>query len=190
MRKLKQSILTLILICLTSCIASNPAFAAAPIPNHQDRAFRAWSAVYMPGRDWKLLKAQCWQESRFKENAVSPVGAQGICQFMPGTWRDTENQLKIKGSPFTASLNIQFAAYYMSRQRRFWSKVPVTLEMEKFAVASYNAGAGNINKAWKLCEQKPVWNQVTPCLPRVTGKHSKETIDYVQKIWFYYGGML
>jgi soluble lytic murein transglycosylase-like protein len=190
MKRIKQIVLALFVLSLVSCLAPAPAFAVSPIPNKYDRSFRNWTALYMPGRDWKLLKAQCWQESRFKDNAVSPVGAQGLCQFMPGTWRDVESQIKFKGSPFDSALNIQFAAYYMSRQRKFWSKVPVVLEMEKMAVASYNAGAGNIDKAWKLCERKPKWDKITPCLPSVTGRHSKETTDYVKRIWAYYGELV
>ncbi|MFD7580554.1 NlpC/P60 family protein [Kitasatospora sp. NPDC059817] len=33
-----------------------------------------------------LLAAQLYTESNFDPKAVSPVGAQGIAQFMPGTW--------------------------------------------------------------------------------------------------------
>jgi cell wall-associated NlpC family hydrolase len=33
-----------------------------------------------------LLAAQLYQESAFDPKAVSPVGAEGIAQFMPGTW--------------------------------------------------------------------------------------------------------
>src|SRR5690606_35664439 len=36
-----------------------------------------------------------WQESRFDPRAISPVGAQGIAQFMPGTAR-----LRKLGDPF------------------------------------------------------------------------------------------
>ena len=186
---MKRFGLLLLIITLVSCTAQ-PAFAQHSIPDRHDRAFRAWSAVYMPGRDWKLLKAQCWQESRFRTDAISPVGAKGICQFMPATWTEQERELKKTGSPFDFGLNIQFAAYYMSKQLRFWRKVPVALEADKMAVASYNAGAGNINRAWKLCQQPNSWETVATCLPRITGRHSTETITYVKKIWEFYRKLL
>ena len=38
--------------------------------------------------DWKWTKAQCIAESGLREDAMSPVGAQGLCQVMPNTWRE------------------------------------------------------------------------------------------------------
>ena len=58
---------------------------------------------FSPGRDPDLLKAQLWQESRFRVDAVSPVGAQGVAQFMPATWQEQTAKLGIAGSPLMLS---------------------------------------------------------------------------------------
>lgn len=140
----------------------------------------------MPGVDWKLLKAQCFAESSFIETAVSPVGAQGLCQFMPGTWEDVQKGLRIQGDPFDATLNIQFAAFYMSGLRRSWSSPRPERDRHNLAMASYNAGFGNLLRAQRLCDGKLLYDEIIVCLPRVTGRHSKETIDYVKKIRRFY----
>ena len=40
----------------------------------------------LPGDQSALLAAQLYQESGFNPNAQSPAAAQGIAQFIPGTW--------------------------------------------------------------------------------------------------------
>jgi len=45
-------------------------------------------SLHFPTLDWRIYKALLWQESRFNAQAVSPVGAQGIAQFMPATWAE------------------------------------------------------------------------------------------------------
>jgi hypothetical protein len=79
-----------------------------------------------------LLAAQLYAESGFNPFAVSPAGAQGIAQFMPGTARTLG-----LANPFDAPSAIGAQAHLMrDLLRRFGS---VTL-----ALAAYNAGSGAV----------------------------------------------
>ncbi len=82
-----------------------------------------------------LLEALVWQESRWRENAVSPVGARGLAQLMPGTAR----YLGVDSSdPFQ---NLEGGARYLREQLdRFDGN------LEK-ALAAYNAGPGRVERA-------------------------------------------
>lgn len=163
---------------------------AQNLPLHSkvyDTSFETYSEMFMPGRDWRLLKAQCYQESLFNPDARSYVGAAGLCQFMPATWKDEENVLNRKGSAYDPDLNILFAAHYMMRMKRIFRAETELVNQESFAMAGYNAGAGNILKAKKKCPAGSAWNTVLfDCLPLVTGKHAKETQTYVTRIWGFF----
>ena len=77
-----------------------------------------------------------WQESRFNPDAVSPKGAQGIAQFMPGTasGRGLDN-------PFEPVQALREAASYL-RELRITFRGSLGL-----AAAAYNAGPGRV-EAW------------------------------------------
>jgi hypothetical protein len=81
-----------------------------------------------------------------------------------------------------AGPSIEAGAYYMAKQRRAW-KVHADWSRHRHALASYNAGRGNISRAWKLCERPAEWEQTAICLPEITGRHAKETTTYIQRIW-------
>lgn len=131
---------------------------------------------------WLLWKAQLHQESRLDPAAVSPAGARGLAQFMPGTWRDVSLSLGIVGSPHD-DIAIEAGAYYMARLRHIWTAERTSLERNALAQASYNAGAGHIIKAQKLCGNARLWHTVSTCLHRVTGeKNAAETRTYVARI--------
>lgn len=82
-----------------------------------------------------LLAAQLYAESGFNPFAVSPSGAQGIAQFMPGTAQGIGLR-----NPFDPVAAIDAQAHLMSDLlRQFDGKVAL-------ALAAYNAGAGAVER--------------------------------------------
>lgn len=82
-----------------------------------------------------LIEALVWQESRWRPNAVSPVGARGLAQLMPGTARD------LGVDPGDPLANLEGGARYLREQiDRFDG------DLEK-ALAAYNAGPGRVIRA-------------------------------------------
>jgi soluble lytic murein transglycosylase-like protein len=82
-----------------------------------------------------LIEALVWQESRWRANAVSPVGARGLAQLMPGTARD------LGVNPDDPFANLEGGARYLREQiDRFDG------DLEK-ALAAYNAGPGRVARA-------------------------------------------
>jgi hypothetical protein len=79
-----------------------------------------------------LLAAQIYAESNFNPFAVSPAGAQGIAQFMPGTAAG----LGLR-NPFDAAASIDAQAHLMHDLLGRFGSVPL-------ALAAYNAGPGAV----------------------------------------------
>lgn len=77
-----------------------------------------------PGYFARLL----WQESLFDAAAISPAGAQGIAQFMPGT-----ADLRGLEDPFNPASAILASAAYLSDLTRMFGN-------EGLAAAAYNSG--------------------------------------------------
>lgn len=90
-----------------------------------------------------MIHAVTRQESLFNPNAVSPAGARGLMQLMPGTAQETAKRL---GLPYARerlheeNYNIQLGASYLQRMISYFGGSHV------LAVAAYNAGPGNVNK--------------------------------------------
>ena len=76
-----------------------------------------------------------WKESRFNPRAVSPKGAQGIAQFMPGTAEE-----RGLDDPFEPKLAIIHSASLLADLRREFGNFGL-------AAAAYNAGAERV-RAW------------------------------------------
>lgn len=82
-----------------------------------------------------LLEAVVWQESRWRADAVSPVGARGLAQLMPGTAR----QLGV--NPDDPSANLEGGARYLRAQLDAFGG-----DLEK-ALAAYNAGPARVTRS-------------------------------------------
>ncbi len=82
-----------------------------------------------------LLEALVWQESRWNTGAVSPAGARGLAQLMPGTAR----QMGI--DPANPHANLEGGARYLRMQLDAFGG-----DVEK-ALAAYNAGPGRVIRA-------------------------------------------
>jgi soluble lytic murein transglycosylase-like protein len=107
-----------------------------------------------------LLEALVWQESRWRENAVSPVGARGLAQLMPGTAR----YLGVDSAdPFQ---NLEGGARYLREQLdRFDGN------LEK-ALAAYNAGPGRVERAGGVPNIRETQNYVAAIMGRLAN-HSR-----------------
>ena len=75
-----------------------------------------------------------WKESRFDPNAVSPVGAEGIAQFMPGTAR-----MRGLANPFDIEQAIPASAHYLGELKKGFGNLGL-------AAAAYNAGENRVSR--------------------------------------------
>ena len=114
-----------------------------------DNYFKA--AARYTGWDWKLIAAQCYQESGFDPNAVSWAGASGLMQIMPSTARQyglTEEKL------FSPSENIAAAAQHIRYLQRQFGDIADAEERVCFVLAAYNGGLGHIRDAQALARKR------------------------------------
>ncbi|MBR0650361.1 transglycosylase SLT domain-containing protein [Roseomonas terrae] len=166
-------------------LACSSASAGTLFPSRYDAQIRASVARHWPDHpDWLAWRAQLYQESRLRPDAVSPVGAAGLAQFMPGTWRDVVRELRLPpGVSPHQDIAIDAGAYFMAKMRRAWSSPRPSSERHRLAQASYNAGLGNILRAQSRCGGARDWADIVPCLPLVTGtRNAAETRGYVEAI--------
>jgi hypothetical protein len=80
----------------------------------------------------EFLTRLIWRESSFRASAISPAGARGIAQFMPGT--ALERGLL---DPFDPEQAIPKAAHLLAELRRRFGNLGI-------AAAAYNAGAARV----------------------------------------------
>lgn len=161
----------------------SPSLWASPVDKYDREIERAWR-LYMPDYSPQWGWAQYWQESRLKADAVSPANAIGIAQTLTGTFGDCMRYgfVPYGVSPRIAKWSILCGAGYLGKQVKFWSGPRPKEDRLFLAFCNYNAGGGNCLKAQRACNGVMLYSEIMACLPSITGRHSKETIDYVNYI--------
>jgi len=102
---------------------------------------------------------------------------------MPGTARDVGPKIGAKPDAFwLPEVSILGAGYYMGKLTKSWKSERPPLDRHKLALASYNAGIGHILKSQRICGGPKLYDEIIVCLPRITGRHSAETIGYTKNI--------
>ncbi|WP_238401736.1 lytic transglycosylase domain-containing protein [Altererythrobacter sp. C41] len=108
-----------------------------------------------------LIEALVWQESRWRANAVSPVGARGLAQLMPATARE------LGVDPADPFANLEGGARYLRAQLDRFDG-----DLEK-ALAAYNAGPGRVERAGGVPEIRETKTYVAAIMGRLSN-HSRE----------------
>lgn len=171
--------------------------------SHYDAYFQRYAPVAR--LDWRLMAAQCYQESTFDPNAKSWAGACGLMQIMPST---ADHLGLPRASLFNAEENIAASARYMKELGSHFSDVPAS-ERIWYQLASYNGGYHHIRDAMALAKKYGRnayrWGDVSEFVLKLSSPHyyndpvvkngymrGSETVDYVSRIrdrWAQYRGV-
>ncbi len=139
-------------------------------PVKYDEPIRKYSERH--GVDPNLVRGLILQESYFDPRAKSRVGATGLMQIMPPTGKELARKLRI---PFGESrldnpeVNVQLGTRHLRGLIDMFNGNPY------LAVASYNAGQGNVLKWRRAAKGKPV-DELLESIP------FPETRNYVKRV--------
>jgi hypothetical protein len=111
------------------------------------------------GVDPLLVTALVSQESAFYQSATSPVGAMGLGQLMPETAAD------LGVNPQDAQQNLDGCVRYLADLQQYWS---ASADPTALALASYNAGAGNV----EMYNGIPPFEETQNYVAVITGRYA------------------
>ena len=148
------------------------------------------------------MAAQAFQESKFKPNARSWVGARGLMQIMPRTARGYNTKVSQLNNP---EVSVRVATKLIGDLDRYLQKyVPNDNERIKFVIAAYNVGIAHVYDAIALARKygldPQVWddNVSKAILMKMNPKYyndpvvkygycrGTETVNYVKNITNFY----
>lgn len=121
------------------------------------------------GLDRYVIQGLIHQESYYNPKARSVVGATGLMQLMPPTGREIARRLRSSGNLEDPDTNVKLGTYY------FRTLVNMFGGSVNLAIASYNAGMGNVMK-WRRAAPKKPLDEFLESMP------FPETRNYVKRV--------
>ncbi len=178
-----------------------------PMMDRQKGIISRWDGMfrkYAPTArlDWRLVAAQCYQESCFDPRAHSWAGACGLMQIMPSTAQVLGLSMQDIYSP---EHNIAAAMRYMKMLMSEFRDIPRNGDRIRFALAAYNGGKHHIRDAMALTQKHGKdhhqWSNVQEYVLKLSQAQyyndpvvkygymrGTETVGYVSKIMQRYAG--
>ncbi|MGI3901703.1 MAG: lytic transglycosylase domain-containing protein [Janthinobacterium lividum] len=156
---------TILAAALLAFLSLAPPVAAAPSAGGGETVAQALCRVITSAADTQhipvaFLTRLIWQESAFRSGVVSPAGAQGIAQFMPGT--AAERGLD---DPFDPEQAVPASAALLSELAGRFGNLGL-------AAAAYNAGPRRVAD-W-LAERGGLPFETRDYVERITGRSAED----------------
>lgn len=166
--------------------AAVPARAQSGADRYDD-VFRKYSKRFFGvGHDWRMFKAQAMTESRLDPEARSQVGARGVMQLMPTTFREIQSRNPEWASIDDAEWNIAGGIFHDRELWRMWRPDVDGPDHHRFMFGSYNAGRIPLLTAQRIARDRQLdartWPAIETVAPSVPRWRHRETLQYVDRI--------
>ena len=178
----------LLLLAVGAMLLWPAAARAQSIPpeahHHKRDIIKAGRNVWGMDAPTAAMAGQIHQESRFRADARSHVGALGIAQFMPGTarWIVGAYPAELAGDVLSPEWGIRALARY---DRHLWDRLSGVDDCERmaFVLSAYNGGEGWVRKRKARSESPEVCLFATCDInPGITPANQRENAGYPRRI--------
>ena len=184
---MKTILIRSLLLLIAFLALSSASKAAEVVTDRYDDTFRKYTQRFFgPGYDWRIFKAQAMAESNLNMSAKSWVGARGLMQLMPSTFKEVRSKNPDILSIDNPEWNIAAGIYYDRQLWKQWTNQQGEQNCQSFMLASYNAGRGTLLRAQDVARVKVldpvVWESIETVAPDVPRWRHEETLTYVERI--------